>query len=84
MLWPGPGSARHPLPTPSCPWCRQVVCLTFGAPRPGNHAFARVFRRLVPLCFDVINGQDAVAKQGELPEAELSVLHFQCCVVLWW
>lgn len=34
----------------------RVSCYTFGAPRTGNHAFARDFETMVPDCWHVING----------------------------
>ncbi|GAB4816054.1 hypothetical protein N2152v2_003100 [Parachlorella kessleri] len=43
----------------------QVQLYTYGAPRPGNHAFARDFLRTVPDSWDVIHGDDAVAKGGK-------------------
>jgi len=36
----------------------SLSCYTFGAPRTGNHAFARDFNAHVPDCFSIINGQD--------------------------
>ncbi|GAB4816056.1 hypothetical protein N2152v2_003102 [Parachlorella kessleri] len=43
----------------------QVQLYTFGAPRPGNHAFARDFLRTVQDSWDVIHSDDAVAKGGK-------------------
>ncbi|GAB4816055.1 hypothetical protein N2152v2_003101 [Parachlorella kessleri] len=43
----------------------QVQLYTFGAPRPGNHAFARDFLRMVQDAWDVIHSDDAVAKGGK-------------------
>lgn len=43
----------------------SVLCYTFGAPRPGNHAFARDYRATVPASFDVIHCDDAVTRGGE-------------------
>ncbi|CAL5228579.1 g11737 [Coccomyxa viridis] len=40
----------------------RVVCYTFGAPRVGNHAFAREYTKLVPHTWNMINHQDAVAR----------------------
>lgn len=34
----------------------NVSCITFGAPRTGNHAFARDLEQMVPDCWHVING----------------------------
>ena len=33
-----------------------VTCITFGAPRTGNHAFARDLEEMVPDCWHIING----------------------------
>lgn len=33
-----------------------MACITFGAPRTGNHAWARMFNEAVPNCWHVING----------------------------
>ena len=35
----------------------QVVCYSFGAPRTGNHAFARDYNRIVPDTWSIINDQ---------------------------
>jgi hypothetical protein len=35
----------------------QVSVYTFGAPRVGNHAFARIYERIVPDTWHVINDQ---------------------------
>ena len=35
----------------------EVVCYTFGAPRTGNHAFARDYNHMVPDTWSIINGQ---------------------------
>lgn len=35
----------------------QVSVYTFGAPRAGNHSFARVYERVVPDTWHVINDQ---------------------------
>ena len=35
----------------------DVVCYSFGAPRTGNHAFARDYNRMVPDTWSVINDQ---------------------------
>jgi hypothetical protein len=37
--------------------CLQVSVYTFGAPRVGNHAFARLYERIVPDTWHVINDQ---------------------------
>jgi len=34
----------------------KVTCITFGAPRTGNHSFARELQEMVPDCWHVING----------------------------
>ncbi|KAK9818417.1 hypothetical protein WJX72_012370 [[Myrmecia] bisecta] len=43
----------------------QVCCYAYGAPRTGNHAFARLYNKVVPDTWHVINGQDAVAHEGK-------------------
>ena len=43
----------------------QLTCVTFGAPRPGNHAFARAFRQAVPDAWDVFHSDDPVAVGGK-------------------
>ena len=35
----------------------DISCYTFGAPRTGNHAFARDFERMVPDTWGLINDQ---------------------------
>ncbi|KAL4436515.1 hypothetical protein ABPG75_003654 [Micractinium tetrahymenae] len=50
-----------PLPCPAV----SLSVYTFGAPRTGNHAFARDFNAHVPDCWSVINGQDVVANRGK-------------------
>lgn len=37
--------------------CVEVVCYSFGAPRTGNHNFARDYNRMVPDTWSVINDQ---------------------------
>ncbi|KAK9818602.1 hypothetical protein WJX74_009103 [Apatococcus lobatus] len=44
----------------------HVSCYTFGAPRTGNHAFAREYARLVPDTWGLINDQDIVARRGKM------------------
>ncbi|EIE21257.1 alpha/beta-hydrolase [Coccomyxa subellipsoidea C-169] len=41
---------------------RELACYTFGAPRVGNHAFAREFNEVAPDTWHIINDQDVVAK----------------------
>ncbi|KAK9902044.1 hypothetical protein WJX75_002353 [Coccomyxa subellipsoidea] len=41
---------------------RDLACYTFGAPRVGNHAFAREFNNVAPDTWHIINDQDVVAK----------------------
>ncbi|GAB4815923.1 hypothetical protein N2152v2_002969 [Parachlorella kessleri] len=43
----------------------KVSLYTFGAPRPGNRAFARDFAHRVPDAWDIIHSDDAVASQGK-------------------
>ncbi|KAK9823879.1 hypothetical protein WJX72_006141 [[Myrmecia] bisecta] len=42
-----------------------VCCMPFGAPRTGNHAFARAYDKVVPNTWHIINEQDAVAHKGK-------------------
>jgi hypothetical protein len=35
----------------------EVVCYSFGAPRTGNHAFARDYNHVVPDTWSIINDQ---------------------------
>ena len=41
----------------------DVVCYSFGAPRTGNHAFARDYNRMVPDTWSIINDQVAVKQR---------------------
>ncbi|KAL3149444.1 hypothetical protein ABBQ32_002237 [Trebouxia sp. C0010 RCD-2024] len=43
----------------------QVMCYSFGAPRCGNHAFARDYNRVVPDTWSIINDQDVVTRGGK-------------------
>ena len=43
----------------------KLTCVTFGAPRPGNHAFAHNFRRYVPDAWDIFHADDAVSQSGK-------------------
>jgi Lipase (class 3) len=43
----------------------HLTCTTFGAPRPGNHSFARSFRETVPDAWDIFHPDDAVARAGK-------------------
>ncbi|KAK9814385.1 hypothetical protein WJX72_004954 [[Myrmecia] bisecta] len=44
----------------------RIACYTYGAPRTGNHAFARDYERVVPDTWSVINDQDAVAHGAKM------------------
>ena len=35
----------------------EVICYSFGAPRTGNHAFARDYNQVVPDTWSIINDQ---------------------------
>ena len=50
----------------------SVQCYTFGAPRTGNHAFARLYNAAVPDTWHVINNNDVVTSGGKV------------CGVAWW
>ncbi|KAL4539236.1 hypothetical protein Ndes2437A_g02202 [Nannochloris sp. 'desiccata'] len=43
----------------------RLTCTTFGAPRPGNHAFASSFRETVHDAWDIFHPNDAVARAGK-------------------
>ncbi|KAK9813803.1 hypothetical protein WJX73_010334 [Symbiochloris irregularis] len=43
----------------------DIICYTFGAPRTGNHAFAKEYNKTVPDTWGLINDQDAVARGGK-------------------
>jgi len=43
----------------------HLTCTTFGAPRPGNHAFASSFRERVPDAWDIFHPNDIVARAGK-------------------
>ncbi|KAK9821824.1 hypothetical protein WJX74_001662 [Apatococcus lobatus] len=44
----------------------RLACYTYGAPRVGNHAYARDHAQVVPDTWGVINDQDVVARRGKL------------------
>ncbi|KAK9866320.1 hypothetical protein WJX84_007327 [Apatococcus fuscideae] len=44
----------------------KLSCYTFGAPRSGNHAFAKLYNSHVGDTWHVINDQDLVARGGKL------------------
>ena len=43
----------------------KLTCITFGAPRPGNRAFAYTFNAVVPDAWDVFHADDAVSNGGK-------------------
>ncbi|KAK9807443.1 hypothetical protein WJX73_007832 [Symbiochloris irregularis] len=45
--------------------CLPLACYTFGAPRTGNHTFAKEYEHLVPDTWHIINDQDAVPRSGK-------------------
>ena len=61
----------------------QVSVYTYGAPRAGNHRFARDYERVVPDTWHVIN--DQVGKAGQRPPGvsdasrSMSPLAHDCC-----
>lgn len=60
-----PGRPSNPKSPGTPPPPRlQVQLYTFGAPRPGNHAFWREFIKTVPDSWDTVHANDAVAKEG--------------------
>ena len=40
----------------------EIVCYTFGGPKPGNEAFAKLYDGRLPNTFRVVNGADGVPK----------------------
>ena len=44
----------------------NVKCYTFGAPRPGNHAFARMYDEAVPDTWHLVNNDDVITKAGKV------------------
>lgn len=50
----------------------RVACYTFGAPRVGNHAFAREFNSIVNDCWHIIN--DLVSTGACLQQARPDLL----------
>ncbi|KAK9828849.1 hypothetical protein WJX72_002401 [[Myrmecia] bisecta] len=44
----------------------RLACYTVGAPRTGNHSFAREYNKVVPNTWQVTNDQDAVPRTGKL------------------
>ena len=42
-----------------------MCCYTFGVPRVGNHAFARLFNSVVPDAFNLVNGSDLVPQSAK-------------------
>lgn len=44
----------------SCDSNVEVICYSIGAPRIGNHAFAREYNQVVPDTWSVINNQASV------------------------
>lgn len=43
----------------------DVSCYTFGAPRVGNHAWARLYDNEVPDTWQIINSDDAITRAGK-------------------
>ena len=44
----------------------NVHCYTFGAPRTGNHAWARAYDKAVPDTWHVINNEDVITQAGKV------------------
>ena len=45
----------------------EVLCYTFGAPRTGNHTFARDYNQVVPDTWSIINDQASLATAVHFP-----------------
>lgn len=56
-----------------------VVCYSFGAPRTGNHAFARDYNHMVPDTWNIINDQ-VLSKIWSLYKVCLCYRALQVCV----
>jgi hypothetical protein len=54
---PSTRTPTHHTHTHTLLHCTQVSVYTFGAPRAGNHGFARLYERTVPDTWHVINDQ---------------------------
>ena len=61
----------------------EVQCYSFGAPRTGNHAFAREYNKLVPDTWSIINDQvgDRRVMQGQPVTTTCSQLWCGCCIL---
>ena len=55
----------------------QVLCYSFGAPRTGNHAFAKEYNRMVPDTWAVINDQVS-ALHSAAAAAAAATAHVNC------
>jgi hypothetical protein len=42
----------------------QIQCYTYGAPRTGNHAFAREYLQCVPHTWQIVNGEAGQGRAG--------------------
>ena len=56
----------------------SISCYTFGAPRTGNHAFARDYKQAVPDSWSVINDQD-LGEQYSAVQYHAVQKHAGCC-----
>ncbi|GMH44518.1 hypothetical protein BSKO_12470 [Bryopsis sp. KO-2023] len=54
--------ASHDIATHCGIGPKQITCYTYGAPRVGNHAFAREYDALVPNTWQVINDEDFIPR----------------------
>ena len=63
-----PGAARAaclPVCPPAAEHSVKLHCYTFGAPRTGNHTFARMYEEAVPETWHIINNDDLVTQAGK-------------------
>ena len=51
--------------TPCAEYDIDTSCYTFGAPRVGNHAFARLYNNKVPDTWTMINSDDVITRAGK-------------------
>ena len=54
----------------------ELLCYSFGAPRTGNHAFAREYNQMVPDTWSIINNQ-----VHHLSHSQYAVCLYACCIL---
>lgn len=59
----------------------NVLCYSFGAPRTGNHAFAKDYNQMVPDTWSIINDQvGGVCCAGRFASSKCSTCCFDCMI----